>query len=254
MGRLALIFLLATAAFAANIRLYLKDGDFQLVREYKVEGDRVRMLSADRNEWEEIPLELIDLPRTEKESASQRAMTEAKQQLDRAEDEAIRADKRLVESVPTLPGPYLVEGTSLKPLTESQVTLENSATRRILQILAPAPIIAGKTTVTIAGKSAKLRFKNPEPEFFFRLAEEERFVIIQLDPKKDERVVEVVTILPNEEGIFEDQKQVPVFKKQHAPRLHKIWPENALAPGEYALVEYTDGKINPRVWDFAIDK
>ena len=106
----------------------------------------------------------------------------------------------------------------------------------------------------IKGKAAKFRITNPSPEFFFRLAEEERFVIIKLDQKKEERVVEVVTILPNEEGTFEDQKQVAVFKKQHEPRLHKMWPEQPLEPGEYAAVEYTEGKVNIRVWDFAVDK
>ena len=42
--------------FAANIKLFLKDGTYQLAREYKVEGDRVSFLSVDRDEWEEIPV------------------------------------------------------------------------------------------------------------------------------------------------------------------------------------------------------
>jgi len=137
---------------------------------------------------------------------------------------------------------------------EAKVTIEDSKARRILQVLAPAPIIAGKSTVTIEGKAATFRIKKADPEFYVRLAEEERFVIIKLDPKKNERVVEIVTILPNEEGTFEDQKQVAVFKKQYGPQLHKLWGEKPLEPGEYAVVEYTEGKVNIRVWDFAVDK
>ena len=53
-----LIFFLAFAAFAANIKLYLKDGDSHLVREYEVKGDRVRYYSVERGDWEEIPLAL----------------------------------------------------------------------------------------------------------------------------------------------------------------------------------------------------
>ena len=56
--------MLAVAAFAANIKLYLKDGNFHLVREYKVERDRVHFYSVERSQWEDIPLELVDLKRT----------------------------------------------------------------------------------------------------------------------------------------------------------------------------------------------
>lgn len=252
--RLLLLVTLAVTASAANVRLYLKDGDYQMVREYKVDGDRVKFLSTDRGEWEEIPLELVDLKKTEKESGDKIAALAETLRLEKVEEDAIKADRKQVLNVPEMPGPYMVDGAKLTPLVEAEVTIENSQARRILQILAPAPIIAGKSTVTIAGKAAKLRIKKTDPEFYFRLAEEERFAIIKLDPKKNERVVEIVTILPNEEGTFEDQKQVAVFKKQYGPGLHKLWGENPLEPGEYAVVEYTEGKVNIRVWDFAVDK
>jgi len=49
--RFLLLLLVAAAAFAATARLYLKDGTYQIVREYKVEGDRVRYYSSERGEW-----------------------------------------------------------------------------------------------------------------------------------------------------------------------------------------------------------
>jgi hypothetical protein len=54
-------------ASAAIVKLYLKDGTYQLAREYQVTGDRVKYFSTDREEWEEIPLELVDLKKTEAE-------------------------------------------------------------------------------------------------------------------------------------------------------------------------------------------
>jgi hypothetical protein len=34
--------------------------------------------------------------------------------------------------------------------------------------------------------------------------------------------------------------------------LYKIWPKQPLPPGEYAVVEFAEGKLNIQVWDFAI--
>ena len=66
-------------------RLILKDGSYQLVTKYEVKGNRVRYLSAERNDWEELPESLVDWPATEKfekDRASGASVPEAAQ-LDR---------------------------------------------------------------------------------------------------------------------------------------------------------------------------
>ena len=50
---------------------------------------------------------------------------------------------------------------------------------------------------------------------------------------------------------MEEAELVDTFRLQLGELIYKIWPEKDLTPGEYALVEYTDGKVNMQVWDFA---
>src|ERR1700691_5056879 len=47
-------------AQAANQRLVLKDGSYQVVTKYQKVGDRVRYFSAERGQWEELPEKLVD--------------------------------------------------------------------------------------------------------------------------------------------------------------------------------------------------
>jgi hypothetical protein len=51
--------------------------------------------------------------------------------------------------------------------------------------------------------------------------------------------------------LIEEQQDVEIFRRQVDEGLYKIWPTKALEPGEYAVVEYTQGKGNVQTWDFA---
>src|SRR5271168_2190630 len=54
-------------------RIFLKDGNFLLARDYKLDGDRVRYWSVERSNWEEIPAQLVDWDATHKGEAEDEA-------------------------------------------------------------------------------------------------------------------------------------------------------------------------------------
>jgi len=250
----ALLLGLAAPSFAANIRLYLKDGDYQLVREYQVLEDRIRYYSVERSDWEEIPRELVDLDKTKKNEAEQQAVLEADIKAQTAEDAAVRASKKEARSVPPDPGPYYIHGDKIEPVKQAESEIVNDKGRNVLKILVPAPIVPGKSTVELKGETSSFQVAEAEPEFYFRLGRDERFGIVKLTHKKNARIVETVTIAPVTDEKTEERKSVDTFKKAEGDQLYKIWPQNPLEPGEYALVEFSDGELNLQVWDFSVPK
>src|SRR5260370_26425277 len=58
-------------------KLVLKDGTFQLVRDYQRKGERVRYMSAERGEWEEIPAAMVDWDATAQAAAGEPADEDA---------------------------------------------------------------------------------------------------------------------------------------------------------------------------------
>jgi hypothetical protein len=251
-GRLLVaLCLLSFAALAANLKLYLKDGDYHVVREYQVQGDRVRFYSIERSGWEEMPLELVDLKRTEAEVRERQAALAEEAKILTAEDQAERQQQEELQRVPRNPGVYLIEGGELKPIKQAESKAVTNKGRSVLKIISPIPVVAGQTTVELDGERSANVVSSPQPEFYFRPALNERFAIFKLTPKKNARVVQKWNILPLTDEVVEDQEEVPILRQQLDEDIYKIWPKEPLKPGEYAVVEYTAGRRNIQIWDFA---
>jgi hypothetical protein len=248
----ALILIAVTALAAANFRLYLKDGSHHIVREYKVEGDRVQFYSTERSEWEEIPVSLVDLKRTEAERREHEQQLKQEAAEIAAEDKFERAQREEREKIPVNPGVYLVEGDDIREIKVAESKLVSNRRRSVLKVLAPIPIVSGKATVELDGEHSQTLVPGTRPEFYIRLAAEERFGLIRLAPKKGARIVQKWTIVPVTNEIIEEQEDIELFRKQIGDGLYKIWPMQPLKPGEYAVVEYTQGKGNVQTWDFSI--
>ncbi|HUA85117.1 MAG TPA: hypothetical protein VMB85_14745 [Bryobacteraceae bacterium] len=251
--RFVIFLFFAAAAFGATIRLYLKDGTYQLAREYQVLQDRVRFYSTERDEWEEIPLTLIDLDRTKKEIAEHQAEIKEEAQQDAAEDAAEATAAKEATLIPRAPGAYYINGGQLQPVKVAEQKIVGNKRRSVLKALSPLPMVSGKQTVEIDGASSALKIAEKRPEFYFRLSDDERFGIIKMRvTKKNTRVVEDLEILPVTREVVEKHDDIPTFNKQEGDLLFKIWPEKDLDPGEYALVQYTPGKVDMQVWDFSV--
>jgi hypothetical protein len=252
-----LLFLIIVFVFtlqAANFKMYLKDGGFHLVREYKVDGDRVQFYSVERSDWEEIPVALVDLKRTEAEtSARQETLSkESKEQAE--EEEAVRQARREIQKIPRDPGVYqLDDNEQLRIFKAAESTVHNSKGRNVLKALSPVPLIPGKATMELQGEHSQNVVKEASPEFFLQLSEFNSFAMVKLTPVKGYRVVERITIEAVTNETVEDRQIVPTFTKELSDNgLYKIWPQDSLPQGEYAVIEYTEGKVDTQVWDFRI--
>jgi hypothetical protein len=254
--RVAAFLLLASTVASAADRLYLKDGTYQLTNQYEVKTDRVRYYSTERSEWEEIPLEMVDLDRTKAELAERESQVAADTKAEAEERAAEKQERKQIASIPTQAGAYYIHGNAMDPLKQAESKIVNDKKRAVLRVLSPIPTVPGKSTVELDGEHAPLHLTDVRPEFYFRLSDYEGVDIVRLTPKKGAvRVVENVSILQLKSDRIVDEKldKVESFKKQEADLLFRIWPEKPLAPGEYAVIQYAEGKLDPQIWDFTID-
>jgi hypothetical protein len=244
--------ILACTAWAANLKLYMKDGSYHIVREYQVQPDRVHFYSVERSDWEDVPLDLVDLKRTQSEAADRQARLEEDAKVVAQEEKAERELEKEKSRIPQDPGAYWLLGNEVQVMKLAESTIHTNKGRAILKKLTPVPMVTGKATLEIQGANSLNVFTDPEQEFYIQLSEPERFGIAKLTAKGAVRIVENVTTLPVVNEIVEEPTMVDILKKEVDGGLYKIWPKEKLAPGEYAVVEYTESKLNIQVWDFAI--
>ena len=248
----AALVVLTISAFAANLRLYLKDGTYHMVREYAVQGDRVHYYSVERSDWEDIPLPLVDLKRTEREVTERKAALEEETKTIAAEEKVEHEIRTEISKIPQDPGVYqLIDGKELRILHAAESKVHNNKRRSVLKAVSPIPIVSGKATVEVDNTRSNYNVESNTPEFYIQLSAEEQFGIIRLTPHNGVRIAANVTVIPVTKEVVEEPQAVEIFRKQVDQNdLYKIWPQKPLDPGEYAVVEYTAGKLNMQIWDF----
>ena len=237
-----------------NFRLYLMDGTWHQVSEYKVEADRVRYYSIERSDWEEIPASLVDLKKTEAERHVVLETVKKSAAADDAEEKFEREQARLLSLIPMNAGVYYQDGEKVLTVKQAESKIVTSKKRAILKAMSPVPLIAGKATIELDGEHSSFVVHDSRPTFWFRLLAYERFGILRCQPKKDVRVVEKWNIVPVTNEVISDRENLEIFRQQVGNELYKIWPQEPLPPGEYAVIQFSEGERNTQVWDFRVEK
>jgi len=171
-----------------NHRLILKDGSYQMVRDYQIVGDRVRYLSQERGEWEELPVDLVDWDAThkwEKEQAEKvenvsPAMKEA-EELDKTESEERNEQKARMPQVapglelPDEDGVFVLDtyqGTpELVELNPNEISV-NAKNHKGIGVL--NPMLTQKASLEIQGSHARVHLHVAEPAIYLSLGVDER--------------------------------------------------------------------------------
>ena len=244
-------------------KLILKDGDFQLVREYKVEGDRVRYYSVDSRQWEEMPAALVDWDATRKVEAEEARADKARVAKVHALEEARKGEQLDIDAsleaapnvfIPPGEGAYVFEGKEVVPLVPAETDVKNDKGRTFKQVLVPIPIVPSRRHISIPGTRAKLRISTSRPEFYVRTgdAHEPEMQLIHTKVKGYSRFVENIDTLFKEETA--KAETLPMQRWLIANGVYRFTLGEQLAPGEYVLAELVQAEnISVYVWDFGVD-
>ena len=188
-------------------RLILKDGSYQPVQKYEMQGDRVHYLSADRYEWEDIPASLVDWDATRKYND---ALTSGKlhTKIIETPEEKEEREKEAANSPEIAPGLNLPGsgGVFLLDVFQGKAELAeivqngsevNKGARKSVLRAAINPLASNKRAFEIKGEHAQIQSHLPRPTIYIDLEgvtpneapPTDRYRVVRTVVKKDARVV-----------------------------------------------------------------
>jgi hypothetical protein len=261
-------------------KLVLKDGSFQLVKDYRRNGERVRYLSAERGDWEEIPAAMVDWDATAKAEVAEEAEEDALAKKIHAQEQARRietimdvdASLQVAPGVflPPGEGMFLIDGKSVKPLEQVGSQIKTDKKQYLKQVLSPIPIVPSKRNVQIPGSRASVRVTSGQAEFYLREAppDPERTTpivkssrpgesgpeveLVRAKVKGNKRELESIKSLFGEQ-VEEKRDTISIQRWEIAPTVFRFTLSEPLPTGEYALAEILPDGMNLYVWDFGVE-
>jgi hypothetical protein len=244
-------------------KLVLKDGTFQLVGEYKVEGDRVSYYSLDTHEWEEMPASLVDWDATKKQAAAEAgkdaALVNAVDAREKAENvEVLNVDSSIEPApgifLPQDAGLFVFDGKTIQVVKQAEMKSTLNKGKMVEKVLVPVPIVPTRHVISVVGIHAKLRMTNGQPEFYMRTPDgsEPEIDLIRAKIHNGERQVENVDELMGETA--ENRKAIALQRWQIATDVYRYTIAKPLEPGEYVLAQSVpNDQYSIYLWDFGID-
>jgi hypothetical protein len=261
-------------------RIILKDGSYQMVTKWEVQGDRVHYYSAERSEWEDLPSSMVDWDATNQYERDLRAHRRSPQAVELDKELAAARQEEEAKSPQVAPGlrlppeggayvldTYLSE-PQLIPLDQTNGEVNRHVGRNVLRA-AINPVAGSKRTIELAGPSAKAQVHASVPAFYLNLEPEDdeaetspgkgnhelpwdRFRVLRVQVKGDKRIVGAIKTAVYGK-VTQEQQSVPATAEQLGEGWVKITPKEPLQPGEYALAEMLGKEgMNSYVWDFGI--
>lgn len=258
-------------------RLILKDGSYQSVTKWEVQGNRVRYYSAERYTWEELPKDLVDWPATNKYNE------ERKSERNAAVGELAKASEVDELDTPTVaPGLRLPDGggvflldnfhnePQLIELEQAGGEVNKHMGRNILRAAVNPLALSSKQTVEIKGLHAKTEAHLDQPSIYVGVDSEDQKPnqpqdaasalnqasashggtgVAQQNNPNAERYG-IVRMEKTKDGRVIGNLNIAIYGKVSqkenwvkttstpiGPNWLKITPAEPLAAGEYALVE-----------------
>ncbi|HEX9119385.1 MAG TPA: hypothetical protein VF840_02490 [Terriglobales bacterium] len=255
-------------------RIVLKDGNYQRASKCELIGDRVHYLSAERSDWEDLPVSLVDWEATNKyelgkveppklsaEIAAVDAEEEAERRLEEEKSPEIKPGLRL----PSQGGVFLLDvyrnNPELIELVQNGGQLNQNRKSNILRA-AINPLSKAKQTIEIKGPRAQVQAHVPQPAIYVNIETDQdtrtgpsnvsdRFRIVRATSRKDARVVGAIEVAVYGK-VSQKENYVPTRSEPLNRQWIKVVPAQPLDPGEYALVEMLGKDVNMYVWDFGV--
>jgi len=271
---MAMLWSFALTPVFSQQKLVFKDGTTEVVERYEVKGDRVRFKSVERNEWEEVPLDLVDLEATRK--MNEREPQEGRPRLEKP-PEASKNDSANqtpntsrtppdmdVEVAPgvRLPdtyGLFVWDGKKLLQLVESGTRKKDDRKKTIINMVAPAPILKQKYTIQLDGPTADIQIQTTSPVIYIHLPGDRGgdLSLFHMMVTKSARILKEVSHSQITGGDSEkSQEYILTPSIRIADDVYKMSPTKPLAVGEYCILELSESqnRLPPAVWDFSIAK
>jgi hypothetical protein len=245
-------------------RLILKNGSYQLVREYDIEGDRVRYYSIDQSQWEVIPTSIVDWDETAKvEAEAEKSQASIVAKVQKQEDEHnamqtldIDASLEVAPGIFLPPGAglFVFNGKSVLQVPQAQTDSQLSKTHFLERVLVPVPIVPTRHVISIPGAHANFRLDSGQPEFYLRTADARTpdVELIRAKVSHGQRHIMNLDDLMGSQHTTSDT--ISLQRWVIAKGVYRYTLGQKLPRGEYVIAEILPNEgMSLYVWDFGVN-